>query len=453
MILPSCKPIATGITLPRDYLDYYPSLARHPFPFVIDGAGDTSLIGSNPYRVLIAKGDRVTDWRAGRKHVRRANPLDVLRDALAEHPMTDHDVGLPFVGGAVGYFGYDLARQIERLPEQADDDRGFPDLFLAFYDRAVVVRHDAHRAAIVELNEREPERALNAEQYEEEFRALGPLRPDTPSGSNFTRDAYLLAIERVRDYIAAGDAYQVNLSQRFHARATAPPFEIYRRLREAAPAPYSAYLEFGRRAIVSSSPELFLDVRDRRVVTRPIKGTRRRGETLEEDERLRAELLNSEKDNAELSMIVDLERNDLGRICEVGSVRVTEPLALETHPNVHHLVATVEGRLQRDANAVDLLRATFPSGSVTGAPKIRAMEIIDELEPTRRAAYTGAIGFIGFDGAMTLSVAIRIIEIHGDDLWFQVGGGIVWDSDPAAEYEETLVKGSAIARAVGATLR
>jgi para-aminobenzoate synthetase component 1 len=439
------KALATGISLPADYLDLWPTVARHPFPFTLELGGTHAVLGSNPYRVLLAKGDRVTDWCAGRKRVRRADPFDVVREALAEHAVKDNDTAFPFAGGAIGYLGYDLGRHIELLPERAIDDRGLPDLFLAFYDRAIVVDHSARRAAIVELSEREDGRAMDAKQYDEEFRGLGPMTAGA-TGSNFTRDEYLAAVARVRDYIAAGDVYQVNLSQRFRARTPASPFELYRRLR---PAPYSSLLEIGRRAIVSSSPELFLDVRERRVVTRPIKGTRRRGETLAEDERLRGELLASEKDNAELAMIVDLERNDLGRVCEYGSVRVTEPLALETHPTVHHLVATVEGKLRRDADLVGLLRATFPGGSVTGAPKIRAMEIIDELEPTRRGAYTGAIGFLGFDGAATLSVAIRIIEVHGDDCWFQVGGGVVADSDPAAEYDETLVKGAALAQAIG----
>jgi len=277
----------------------------------------------------------------------------------------------------------------------------------------------------------------------------------TPRGRSLpgiTRAEYLAAIERAREYIAAGDIYQVNLSQRFHTRSARTPLEIYERLRGSSPAPYSALLEMGARAVVSSSPELFLHTEGRRVVTRPIKGTRPRGTAPGEDERLGAELLASPKDDAELAMIVDLERNDLGRVCEAGSVIVSDPKSLESHPTVHHLAATVEGRLKPGAGPVDLLRATFPGGSVTGAPKIRAMEIIDELEPTRRAAYTGAIGRIGFDGSVSLSVAIRIVEKHGEDVWFQAGGGIVTDSDPAREFEETLVKAAGIVRALGIDL-
>ncbi|MBI3858329.1 MAG: anthranilate synthase component I family protein [Planctomycetes bacterium] len=239
---------------------------------------------------------------------------------------------------------------------------------------------------------------------------------------------------------------------RFHARTELPPMGLYRALRSASPAPFAALLRFGRRAIVSSSPERFLELRGRRLVTRHIKGTRRRGVSAAEDERLGRELLDSPKDDAELAMIVDLERNDLGRVCDYGSVKVSEPKSLERHPTVLHLSATVEGLLRGGLAPVDILRATFPGGSITGAPKIRAMEIIDELEPTRRAFYTGAIGALGFDGSMNLSVAIRTLLVDGADCFFQAGGGIVADSDPAAEYDETLTKAAAMAKALGIEL-
>ncbi|MBI4566749.1 MAG: aminodeoxychorismate synthase component I [Planctomycetes bacterium] len=455
------RPVAAGVTLPSDALSIWPTLARQPFPFILDYTDPTqpdrpwTILGSNPARVWIAKGDRIEEWRAGRKRTLRGDPFEVLRAALAEHAVSDDDTGLPFAGGAVGYLGYDLGGRIESLPRQAVDDRGFPDLFLAFYDRALVLDRAANRARLVELAPRDPPRAIDPRAYDEHFGSWPPLSPracDRPVASNFTREGYLAAVRRAREYIAAGDIYQVNLSQRFHARMRLDPFDIYARLRSSSPAPYSALLSMGARAVVSSSPELFLHARERHVVTRPIKGTRSRGADPAEDERLRAELLSSPKDDAELAMIVDLERNDLGRVCEFGSVKVTQPKALETHPTVHHLVATVEGRLRRDADAIDLLRATFPGGSITGAPKIRAMEIIDEIEPTRRAAYTGAIGWIGFDGRVALSIAIRIVERHGEDLWFQVGGGIVADSDPEQEFHETLVKATGIVRALGLDL-
>ena len=436
---------------------YYSSIARQPFPFLLDYVNPSrpdrpwTVIGSNPFRVLIAKEDRVVEWRAGRRREQRGDPFEVLKDALAEHAVEEQD--LPFAGGAVGYLGYDLGGHIERLPRAAKDDRAFPDMVLAFHDRAMVFDRATNQARQVEVGTAAP--AISQEDWEEQFAAAPPLSPWTAGRaveSNFTRERYLEAVARAREYIVAGDIYQVNLSQRFHTRSSLEPLEIYRRLRRASPAPYSALLSLGSRCVISSSPELFLHTDGRRVVTRPIKGTRPRGATPEEDERLRAELMASPKDDAELAMIVDLERNDLGRVCEYGSVKVSEPKSLETHPTVHHLVATVEGRLRGDAGPVDVLRAAFPGGSITGAPKIRAMEIIDELEPTRRAAYTGAIGWIGFDGRLALSVAIRIVEKRGDDLWFQAGGGIVADSDPAREYDETLVKATGIARALGIDL-
>jgi para-aminobenzoate synthetase component 1 len=447
------RPVSTGIALPREPLDYFRSIARHPFPFILESqsTGRWTFLGSNPYRVLLVKESRVTDWRAGRAKARTADPFDAIRDALAEHRV-EPDPAVPFPGGAVGYLGYDLAQHLEKLPRRAVDDRGFPDAFLAFYDRVVAADRETGRASVIELSTREEKRAMTPADYAETFAGPAPMEPWRPVTSNFTRDAYLAAVRRAKDYIAAGDIYQVNLSQRFATTTPLAPIDVYRRLREVSPAPFGALLQIGNRAVVSSSPELFLQKDGRRVVTRPIKGTRRRGGTPEDDERLRAELYASSKDAAELAMIVDLERNDLGRVCDYGTVRVPDLKALESHPTVHHLVATIEGRLRREADAVDLLRAAFPTGSITGAPKIRAMEIIDELEPTRRAAYTGAIGTLGFDGNLNLSVAIRILELHGANAWFQVGGGLVADSIPDDEFAETLVKATGMVRALGVDL-
>jgi para-aminobenzoate synthetase component 1 len=275
-------------------------------------------------------------------------------------------------------------------------------------------------------------------------------RAGTDPVANFTRDEYLAAIQRCKDYIAAGDIFQVNLSQRFQATTGLSPHELYRRLRTVNPAPYACFQDLGDgMAVVSSSPELFLRVRGRHVVTRPIKGTRRRGQTDAEDAQLREELLRSAKDDAELTMIIDLERNDLGRVCSYGSVRVTERKALESFPTVHHLVGTVEGTLHGRYDLVDLLKATFPGGSITGAPKIRAMEIIDELEPTKRSLYTGAIGCFGFNGNADLNIAIRTFLMNGRNVYFQVGGGIVADSELEAEYDETIHKARGLFESLG----
>ncbi len=400
-------------------------MAGRPFPWSVsfpgaDGRARVSA-GDDPARVLLARGSRVELWSGDRVERSTGNPFDAVRSLLA---------GLARDAAAVGWFGYDLGRHLERLPSRAADDRGFPDLFLAVADPS-------------------GPRAVSPATYAREF-FLPP--PGGPEGSTFDRAAYLAAVRRAIDHVEAGEIYQVNLSQRFHARRDLDAAEIQRRLEAASPSPYSMRFECGNRAVVSSSPELFLRVEGRRVVTRPIKGTRRRGRDAAEDAALAAELLASPKDDAELAMIIDLERNDLGRVCETGSIRVAEPKVLESHPTVHHLVATVEGRLRPGVGPVDLLAATFPGGSITGAPKIRAMQVIDELEPTRRGAYTGALGRISGDGTVELAVGIRLVEKHGPDLWFQAGGGIVADSDPAREYEETLVKAAAIARALEVTL-
>jgi aminodeoxychorismate synthase component I len=333
-------------------------------------------------------------------------------------------------GAAVGYFGYDLRRHIECLPGGPPDDLGLPDLYLGFYEPT----GDGWEA---------------------------PTAPTPTEGcltrevtSNFTRSDYERAVERAVGYISQGDIYQVNLSQRFSVACEYDAFEVYERLRQASPAPYAALLSFPGFAVISSSPECFIrfDPESGVVETRPIKGTRPRGADPLSDRALADDLLSSAKDRAENLMIVDLERNDLGRVAAIGSVEVPSLFELETFPNVHHLTSCVRARLDPRFDAVDLLTAMFPCGSITGAPKIRAMQIIDEMEPVARGPYTGAIGYIGFDGSVELSVAIRTMVLKDGRAYFHAGGGIVADSLPALEYEETLHKASGIARALGARL-
>jgi len=267
--------------------------------------------------------------------------------------------------------------------------------------------------------------------------------------ANLPRTEYLAHIARIKDYIAAGDVYQVNFAQRFDLATDDDPYAIYQRLRRLSPAPFGAYLHGGDYQILSSSPELFLRCDSAgRMVTRPIKGTRPRGRTMEEDRHLAAELSASEKDHAELLMIVDLERNDLGRVCRYGSVRVEERYRIETHPTVFHLVATISGELAPGRDVFDGLRSLLPGGSITGAPKIRAMQIIHELEPCRRHVYTGSIGYLGFDGSCDFNIAIRTIVCRPGHAHYHVGGGIVADSDPESEYQETLTKGRAMRAAL-----
>ena len=358
----------------------------------------------------------------------------------------------PFQGGMIGFFGYDLAPLIERLPRRSPRDSRLPDIRLALYDTAVTLDASTGRTELWAWDLTGEGRAAALRRCRTWRKALdrasrsprpvsGPHSSRQAPSSSTDRETYLAKVRRVLEYIAAGDVFQVNLSQQFSAQGRHDPLDLYLRLKEQSPAPFAAFLQWKDLAVVSASPESFYQTSGGVLITRPIKGTRPRGKDRDEDDRLAADLLASPKDRAELTMIVDLERNDLGRVCEYGSVVVREPLTIESFAQVHHLVATVEGRLRQNAGPVDMIRALFPGGSITGAPKIRAMEIIDELEPNRRSLYTGAIGYLSRGGSSGFNIAIRTILVEGDRASFQVGGGIVADSDPGAEYEETLAKG------------
>ncbi len=411
-----------------------------------------SFLGSRPFMVLKSKGNNISIRDRNGTTEKKGNPFEELRGLLNRFRYEGF-FDIPFTGGAVGYLSYDLCHFIERLPSTTVDDMGFPEMYFAFYDRVIVYDHYLKKCLLVGRNTGDDLNDIVSATPK-----TGPVpvtgaqssgRADKPViRRNFTKEAYLEAVRRVKEYIAQGDIYQVNLSQRFETDLTVSPHELYLRLRAASPAPFSSYIEFEDKAVVSSSPERFLRLSSGRVQTRPIKGTRPRGRDAASDASLMAELINSPKDNAELTMIVDLERNDIGRVCNYGSVRVTGKNTLETYPTVFHLAATVEGDLHSRYDAVDLIKATFPGGSITGAPKIRAMEIIDELEPTRRSVYTGAIGYIGFNGNMDLNIAIRSFLVKKGRAWFQAGGGIVADSDPEAEYQETLHKARALMESV-----
>jgi para-aminobenzoate synthetase component 1 len=363
----------------------------------------------------------------------------------------------------VGYFGYDLCHFIERLPSTAVDDLQLPECYLAFYDAIVVFDHVKRKAYVIstgfpELNEDRRQRRAAERLKELKSMATGKAvskgMKNTPSSkeivlrSNFSHDDYLGAVEKCREYICAGDIFQVNLSQRLEADMPLPPYELYKRLRVINPAPFANYFNFDGVNIVGASPERFLKLTGDRVETRPIKGTKPRGKTREEDRMLAQGLLDSKKDRAENVMIVDLQRNDIGRVCRYGTVQVTELAILETWPTVFHLTSTVVGQLREGKDRTDLLKATFPGGSITGAPKVRAMEIIDELEPTRRSVYTGSLGYLGFDGDMDLDIVIRTIIVKDGRAYFQVGGAIVYDSEPESEYIETLDKGRALIQAL-----
>jgi len=380
----------------------------------------------------------------------KEDPFEVLRSLLQHCRLPSSVDSLPVAAGLFGYFSYDLKDRLERLPRTSIDDLGLPHIWLTapaallVHDR----REDATRLCILQRE------GVVVEKVRRDFFEIletpaghaskGPATTGKmigSNGSNFTLDVYLKSVEAIREYIAQGDVYQVNLSQRFRMAYSGDSWEFFSALFEKNPAPFFAFIQAGDHQVVSTSPERFLLQTGQHVETRPIKGTAPRGETPELDARLRETLVQSRKDDAELSMIVDLLRNDLGKVCEGGSVRVSEHKRLETYQNVYHLVSVVEGELAPGRDSVDLLCATFPGGSITGCPKIRAMEIIDELEPHRRHVYTGSIGYVSFHDTMDLSIAIRTATVVDGQIVFSVGGGIVIDSDPAAEYEETLHKG------------
>ena len=376
----------------------------------------------------------VTTLRSADRVERRwDDPLHALAwlgDQACETPTP----GPPFKGGWLGYLSYDLGRLLENLPNRAADDLQLPLFTFTHHDRVTAIDHATKTAFDCRITPRSPQSPLqfaNSYQY-----ASHPPVPD------LTRAEYEAAVRCAIDYIAAGDIFQVNLAQRFTAGLPCAPACLYEILRHRYPAWFGAFLDYGDHALLCNSPELFLQITPceghRSILTRPIKGTRPRGVGLE------AELRHSAKDQAELNMIVDLQRNDLGRVCEIGSVKVAESRVIETHPTVFHGVATIEGMLRSDVTFVDLLRATFPGGSVTGAPKIRAMEIIEELEPVRRGPYCGAIGYLSADGHMQFNVAIRTMIAKDDRVHISVGAGIVADSIPSAEYDETMVKAKAM---------
>jgi para-aminobenzoate synthetase component 1 len=438
-----------------------------PFTFFLDSGMDPgklgrySFIGSSPFLVLKSRGTEITVTDDRGTTCFNGDPFDALDDLLKAYRLQPSPSPIPFIGGAVGYLSYDLCHFIEHLPNRTMDDLQLPECYLGFYDRVLAFDNLLGRAYIVSTGfpeQRKTERLERAQQRLAELRerladpstileppaSIAPTTWKVPLRSNFTQKGYIEAVEKARQYIIAGDIFEVNLSQRFETELAISPYELYRRLRYLNPAPFACYLGFDGVQVVGASPERFLRTRGDWVETRPIKGTRPRGRTPEEDRALVEELVNSVKDQAENIMIVDLERNDLGRVCRYGTVRVTELTILETYPTVFHLTSTVEGRLIEGKNCIDLLRATFPGGSITGAPKIRAMEIIDELEPTKRSVYTGSIGYLGFNGDIDLNIVIRTFLVKENRAYFQVGGAVVYDSNPEAEYQETLDKARAL---------
>jgi anthranilate synthase component 1 len=443
------------------------------FESVVGGEriGRYSFLGAGPFRTFEARGNTIRTREGTGKwtEAKASDPLRVLENMIAEF-RAPNVPGLPrFCGGAVGYAGYDTVRYVERLPNAPHDDRQIPDLSFGFYDRMVIFDHVAKTVLVVahaavattgglrsaynlacrrvdELVER-----LQRGVADIQLTDINPRQPATaraPVESNFTREAFETAVEKVREYINAGDAFQIVLSQRFRTETRARPFDIYRALRVVNPSPFMFFLRAGEVTLVGASPEIMCRVENGVITNRPLAGTRRRGATPEEDAALATELVADPKERAEHIMLVDLARNDVGRVAELGSVKINDLLTVERYSHVMHLSSSVTGKLKPELTAFDALRASLPAGTLSGAPKVRAMEIIDELEPHRRGPYGGAVGYVDFSGNMDTCIALRTMVLLGQTAFVQAGAGIVADSVPASEYEETVNKAMSLLRAI-----
>jgi para-aminobenzoate synthetase component I len=437
--------------------ELFAKIADWPWAVFLDSGQPTSQFGrydimaAKPFLRLVNNGQQTVIADDDGERSSSSDPFELLKKTIAPYQTTKTE--LPFEGGAIGYFAYDLARQVEHLPSVALDAENMPQMMVGIYDWAVVVDHQLQRSCLVSH--------CKNSQTEQDWPRLcalfdEPLKPvphanfkiNSALQSNMSQAQYNAAFNRIKQYIHEGDCYQVNLAQRFSAQASGDAWSAYLALRDISPAPFMNYLNLGdgksSLQVLSASPERFLQVRGRHVETRPIKGTRPRSDNVDKDASNANDLQSSPKDRAENLMIVDLLRNDISKVCETGSVRADKLFALESFANVHHLVSTVTGKLAADQTSIDLLRACFPGGSITGAPKLRAMEIIEELEPNRRGLYCGAIGYIGFDGNMDTNIAIRTAVYSHDEIRFYAGGGVVADSELAKEFRETLDKASSM---------
>jgi len=456
------RPAATIVRLAyqADSALYHEKLRHLPWPVWLDSgfpgssAGRYDILAADPYCMLHGQAGSMRLQRAGSERLLPvADAFGTLRELLGRPQPTP--AGLPFGGGAIGFLGYDLLREDFGLAERpALGD--WPDLAVGLYDWAVVVDHVRRRTHLVHAG-RDPRGSASFDAVRE---CLNGVAPASGAGQRcgrlplrgqlvedgLSRPDYAAAFARIQRYIHDGDCYQANFAQRFRARVEDDAWSCYLAMRETNPAPYAALLEYPFGQVLSASPERFLSLKGRQVTTEPIKGTRPRGDEPALDQALRSELFNSDKDRAENLMIVDLLRNDLGRVCVPGSIAVPRLFAIESFATVHHLVSTVTGRLRDDGDALDLLRACFPGGSITGAPKRRAMQIIDELEPDRREVYCGSIIRLGFDGDLDSSIAIRTALLRNGSALYWAGGGIVADSSCDDEYRESLDKAAAFRR-------
>lgn len=451
----STPPLCTELPYLSDSTRYFEAIRSLAWPVFLDSAkrnhinGRFDILAADPFITLQCHGATTTIEHAdGAQSQHDADPFLLLQNTLADYPQPRSD--LPFCGGAIGYFAYDLGRRVEQLPSLAQDAEQMPEMAVGLYDWAIVSDHFRQKtflvsqglhAATQEKWQALKNRLLNAapQPASTDFHVYGEL------ACNLDTQGYADAFAKIKHYIREGDCYQVNLARRYEIAADGDPWQAYLTLRQRNAAPFSVYFETPEATILSSSPERLLEVHDKQIETKPIKGTRPRDlNDAVKDQQQATDLQNSLKDRAENLMIVDLLRNDLGKVSEPGSIRVPKPFALESFATVHHLVSTITGTLAAEQTAVSLLRACFPGGSITGAPKLRAMQIIEELEPHRRGVYCGSIGYIGFDGNMDTNITIRTLVFNDKRLRFWAGGGIVADSELADEHQEVLDKAAAM---------
>jgi len=468
-LIPVAKTVAADLRTPVSA--FLSIAAEEPNAFLLESVeggehvGRYTFLGARPYMVLRARGDRITLEQGRKTQQIQGSVFKILDQLLHEHKPASVPGLPPFTGGAVGFLAHDAVRQLEHLPAVAKDDLRLPDAILMFFNRLLAfdhVRHEIYIIAIADVRQQSPKKAYDQAvrdiaQIERQLavplsrKYLAPYksRDGKPKVKiSVSKPDFLSTVEKIKEYIMAGDVFQAVPSLRLELQPDVPPFNIYRALRRVNPSPYMYFLRMGDMTILGSSPEMLVRVTGRKLEYRPIAGTRKRGKDEAEDLRLEHELRNDEKERAEHVMLVDLGRNDVGRVSEFGSVRVRDLMFVERYSHVMHLVSAVEGTLRPDLSAVDALAACFPAGTLTGAPKVRAMEIIEEVEPVRRGIYGGSVLYADFAGNLDSCIAIRTMLVKDKKAYVQAGAGIVADSVPESEYEECLNKAQALVRAV-----
>jgi anthranilate synthase component 1 len=469
-LVPVVKSVSADLLTPVSAFLAIAGKERHAFLLESIERGEQigryTFLGARPYMRVRAFGGKVEVERHGRSEKHPGNLFQVVKELLrAHHPATVPGLP-PFTAGAVGYFSYDVVRQLENIGKSAKDDLGLPDAELMFFDRLLAFDHLRHQIHIVAAADVSRESARKA--YDRAVRDIAAIEKKLASGQRpglwrksvhkkpaklkihaaTSRDRFLKSVQRCKEYIAAGDIFQVVLSQRLDFKPEVAPFDLYRALRQVNPSPYLYFLRMDDTHILGSSPEMLVRVTGRKLEYRPIAGTHPRGRDEAEDARLEQQMLNDEKERAEHVMLVDLGRNDLGRVSEYGSVKVKDLMYVERYSHVMHLVSALEGKLRKGLDALDAFAACFPAGTLSGAPKVRAMQIIEELEPTRRGIYGGSVLYADFAGNLDSCIGIRTLLMQGKHAFLQAGAGIVADSDPASEFQESMNKAQALLRAV-----